>query len=92
MPEFRSKPRTITAVQFTDPDTIATQARVYPNADGDWVVYNGLHQSEIKLKLGDYVRIDDYNDNYPIDEGTFNNTYEPIEGDDNATDFKRSSN
>lgn len=83
MPKFRSKPRVITAEQFELGKKLPAKIRLSPNVSTSPVyeVWNGLHSSWIKLKPGDYVRIDDPNDNYPIDQETFHNTYEPIEGD-----------
>lgn len=67
MPKYRSKPRVIEAVRFDPAELSLIPAKVYMTMAGDWVVYNGLHSSEIKLKPGDYIRTDDPHDNYPID-------------------------
>lgn len=81
MPKYQSRPRVITAVQF-DPNK-PLPLNVNTSGEGHWAVYNALHQSYINLKPGDYVRIDDPNDTYPIDEETFKATYDLItEGDD----------
>ena len=46
---------------------------------GEYYVWNELHRSEITLKVGDMVRVDDPNDTYPIDRQTFEATYEPVD-------------
>lgn len=89
MPKYRSSPRTITAVQFGGDVGIASPSLMGAMVRGDssgYEVWNGLHNTWIKLKPGDYIRIDDSTDNYPIDEDTFNNTYTLIkENDDGQT-------
>lgn len=79
MPRYQSKPRVITAVQFAvETGTSTAQmlgVTIRRRGHDTYEVWNQLHESWIKLKPGDYVRIDDSNDNYPIDEDTFNNTY-----------------
>lgn len=88
MPRYQSKPRVIEAVQFREVEPWPEGVCRHRFAAGPptFVVYNRLHDSYIKLKDGDYVRQDDPNDRYPIDEDTFLATYEPLttEGDDNS--------
>lgn len=43
---------------------------------GDLAVENELHGSRISFKFGDYVRIDDPHDNYPIDAAYMAANYE----------------
>lgn len=55
----------------------------------EWFVYNGLHKSAINLQPGDFVRVDDPNDTYPIDRATFEKTYrvptpEPVSDEQRA--------
>lgn len=75
MPKFRSKPKTITAIEIRG-DNQADWPESVTNTDGQLSVHNKLHDSHIGLKLGDYVRIDDPNDNYPIDAAYMAANYE----------------
>lgn len=83
MARFQSKPKIITAIKL-DPDQLeAIPAHVFRDKDGDWAVYNKLHDSNIKLKVGDYIRVDDPNDTYPIDADYMAANYDelPDEGE-----------
>ena len=44
---------------------------------GGGEVYNQLHNSWIKFRFGDIFNITDDKDVYPIDRGTFFETYDP---------------
>jgi len=45
-----------------------------------WLIYNRLHDSWIKVKKGDMVRIDKAPDDiYPIDREFFYKTYEKVD-------------
>jgi hypothetical protein len=44
-------------------------------SDNDWFVWNELHKSEINVRPGDMIRVDDPNDTYPIDPAKFAETY-----------------
>lgn len=83
MAKYRRKPTTITAEQFR-PGLAGQQSANVRVVEGGlnpvYEVYNGLHDSWIKLKPGDYIRTDDPNDNYPIDQATFDATYEQLAG------------
>lgn len=84
MPRYKNKPREITAEQFRVADVWPPNVEV--GEGGQHVVWNGLHASYIKLKDGDYVRTDDPNDSYPIDEETFARTWELITTEGEPTD------
>ena len=78
MPEFRPKKlRTITCEQFW-PDQHPWPQHVIIDGMNEWAVWNGLHQSRIKLKPGDWVRVDTPNDTYPIDQNYMAENYEAI--------------
>lgn len=82
MPRYRRKPGEITAIQFKASMSFTSIPAMIRNTGfGDWEVWNALHGSWIKFKDGDYIRVDDRNDNYPIDEETFRNSYELINPD-----------
>lgn len=65
MPKFKSIPTVITAVQFLDtlPECVEWDDSLY-----SWVVYNKLHNTYIEIKEGDWVRTDNPDDMYPIDQ------------------------
>lgn len=77
MPEFRPKVlRTVTLEQFW-PEQKPWPLNVRADA-GSHVVWNELHQSYIKLKPGDWVRVDTPGDTYPIDWGYLKENYEQV--------------
>jgi len=45
---------------------------------GNWEIYNELHESWIKIKVGDYYRTDIPNDHYPIDSKYMEENYYEI--------------
>lgn len=75
--KFVSKPKVIEAVWFNE------NAPHWPpnvtHKDGKYTVYNKLHNSYIELKHGDYVRVDDLNDTYPIDRRYMEENYEVVQ-------------
>jgi hypothetical protein len=82
VPKFRSKPKVITAVQFLDGRPFP-----HPNIQQEpkgvepvqYAVWNRLHGSWIAIKFGDWVRVDDDNDTYPIDSEYMRANYDLIE-------------
>jgi len=76
MTKFRSKPKDIKAEQFF-PDS-----PIWPKGvlawPGEYVVFNELHSMYITIKPGDWVRIDNKNDIYPIDQSYMKEHYEVI--------------
>jgi hypothetical protein len=48
---------------------------------GHYFVQNRLHNSQIGIKLGDYVRVDNPDDTYPIDAAYFAENYEVVDED-----------
>lgn len=78
MPKFRSKPKVITAVQIREDNKHEWPPSVVlaTGVDTPLVVRNKLHSSDIGLKFNDYVRIDDPDDNYPIDAAYMAANYE----------------
>lgn len=78
MPKFRNKPKVITAVQIREDNRDEWPPSVSVGMIGDLAVENGLHGSRIGFKYGDYVRIDDPNDNYPIDAAYMAANYDEL--------------
>jgi hypothetical protein len=88
MPKFQSKPKTITAVQLVEGQPLPPNVhqKFDENGPGGYHVYNDLHTSWIDLKLGDWVRIDDPNDTYPIDAAYMAANYDQIEENTDANE------
>lgn len=84
MPKFRSKPKIITAEQFrVAHKPWPPNVRAETDVDGGgtyYVVHNNLHESDIRLHDGDYVRVDDLNDTYPIDQSYMGENYTQLAG------------
>lgn len=76
MPRYRSKPKLIRALEFQPGMELPDHVEVHVNEDQTYAVYNELHDSWIKLKAGDMIRVDQEGDVYPIDAKTFQTTYE----------------
>ncbi len=81
MPTFKNKPRQIEAVELV-PGVLMPEGvlvRVVRGGSPDaYEAYNALHDSWIKTKTGDMIRVDKAPmDVYPIDRATFDTTYEP---------------
>lgn len=77
MARYRKLPAEIEAEEFTGA-AIDCVSIVGPLGYNE--VYNKLHDSWIKLKVGDFVRTDLAPDDvYPIDREVFFNTYELVE-------------
>jgi len=75
---YRKKPTEIDAIEFGK-DPIPENV-IMLNPHESPMVWNELHQSWIKLKKGDLIRIDQAPDDvYPIDRQTFEQTYEKVE-------------
>jgi hypothetical protein len=72
----RSKPREIEVREFLLTEELPPGVEFHV---GGWVVFNKLHNSFIGIKPGDFVRVDNEDDRYPIDRKTFFKTYEIIE-------------
>lgn len=73
--KYRRIPEIIEAVEFR------TEDDEWPNGvalDGELntFVWNDLHKTYIKVRDGDFIRMDKPNDRYPIDRKTFFQTYE----------------
>lgn len=51
---------------------------------GRWQVWNGKHESWINVDVGDFIRVDDPDDFYPVARDTFEATYELVVDDGGA--------
>ncbi len=74
MPKYRTKSKIIEVVQFTGeniPGIEICQNRVY----------NVLDRWYYQVRIGDYIRIDNLNDCYPISKEELDKMYELIEED-----------
>lgn len=63
--KFNRKPSPIEANEFNGsnfPENIQ-----FRQTGNEWEIYNKLHDSWIKIKIGDFYRTDIEGDNYPID-------------------------
>lgn len=90
---YKRKPHRIVAIKGEELFHKAAMERVrnyYPQVDkveydldksGNPCVYNRLHNSWIKFKMEDMIRIDlaEEGDVYPIDATKFEELYEPVE-------------
>ena len=47
--------------------------------DGSAFVFNPTHKSEINIQPGDFVRVDDPNDTYPITKDYFEKNFEEVQ-------------
>lgn len=72
MPFYKRIPEIIEAVPFTGNPITGVRIEAKNNS---YRVYNLLHDSWIKVKIGDFIRVDKPNDHYPIDKETFQSTY-----------------
>lgn len=79
MPQFRRKPEVIEAVQFAPGVPLPVGTQIEYGIDTPWRVWNALHESWIGFRAGDWLRVDNPEDVYPIDAATFARTYEPLE-------------
>lgn len=76
MARYRKKPVEIEAEEFTG-EHIEGCNTSYDDTEDYYKVYNKLHDSWIKVGLGDMIRTDLAPDDvYPIDKDTFAKTYE----------------
>lgn len=81
MPKYRKKPVIIEAIQLGK-DHIPDNVRTRDSGDPiqPFEVFNPLHNSWIKLRVGDMIRTDlAPKDVYPIERETFETTYDPAE-------------
>lgn len=79
MTKYRKIPMEIEAEEFTG-QMIPNCTIIEDLSEKTYKVYNKLHESWIKLKVGDMVRTDlAPEDVYPIDRDTFELTYEKVE-------------
>jgi hypothetical protein len=83
MPVFKNKPRQIEAVELIPgvlmPEGVKVRV-VRGGAPDAYEVYNALHDTWIKTKTGDMIRVDKAPlDVYPIDRETFDATYVDVE-------------
>lgn len=67
----------ITAEMF-DGNTTKSDARFRITDEGTWQIYNGLHNSWINIKMGDFYRTDIEGDTYPIDAEYMKKNYEEV--------------
>lgn len=70
------KPVVITFEKFTG---YSDNVKVQDKEDDTYAVYNKLHNSWIGLKIGDYINIENPEDNYPVDAKYFEEHYEIVE-------------
>ena len=75
--KFQSKPKIIEAEQF-DPKSSVWPKGVYSFPHNNYRVYNRLHDTNIFVKPGDWIRIDNEDDIYPIADGVMKENYEAI--------------
>lgn len=84
MAKYRRIPTIIEAVEFRkEPDEeFGDIWFLFEYEDGlGWRLYNRLYDSWVKVKPGDFVRIDLAPEHvYPIDRERFFKTHEPIDG------------
>jgi len=64
---FVKNPAEITA-EILDGENFPIGKEFFRQVDGVWEIYNGLHDSWVKMKIGDYYRTDVPGDHYPIDK------------------------
>lgn len=81
---YKSKPKIIEAIEFEPlkPFNLPAEVKIKFLNTPEEVVYelfNKLHNSWIKIKPGDMIRIDNANDHYPIDKADFEENYLPVE-------------
>jgi len=76
MRKYRRIPEIIEAIEFKAGTKEWPEGIQYNHSEKSYMVWNALHKSWIKLKDGDYVRMDNPRDRYPIDRKTFMKTYE----------------
>lgn len=81
---YKSKPKIIEAVEFNPaqlyelPENLRISFIETPELV-EYELYNELHDSRIKIKPGDMIRIDQPKDYYPIDKAYFEENYLPVE-------------
>lgn len=79
---YRRIPTEILAVEFqrdADLPLGIVLERMHDEEGVSFRVWNDLHRSFVGVKPGDFLRVDDLNDVYPIDRATFEATYEEVE-------------
>jgi len=74
--KYRRLPEIIEAVEFLSNEKEWPKGIDFDPDDGSYGVWNDLHQIRIKFKHGDFIRMDNPQDRYPIDRETFHRTYE----------------
>lgn len=74
----RKKMGTIEVNEYVGPTQIPLPPDVVVRPNGTAFVANALHQSEINIQPGDYIRVDVPGDRYPIDRAYFEANYEAI--------------
>lgn len=72
--KFRNKPKIINAEEFYPHEERWPVNVCYIN--GSYKVWNNLHSSYITVKPGDWIRIDNIDDTYPIDRAYIEENYE----------------
>ncbi len=80
MPFFKRRvPETIEAVPFKG---FPIKGGCIEFRDETFYMYNLFYGSWVEVKIGDFIRIDNPNNHYPIDKETFQRTYDIVEGGD----------
>jgi hypothetical protein len=74
--KYRRISKIIEAVEFRPGDEEWPKGVQYDPDGTGFVVWNDFDKSYIKIKAGDFIRMDKPQDRYPIDRETFSRTYE----------------
>ncbi len=77
MPIYESLPKRI-HIEIFEPDQEPWPVNVQEH-EGGYAVYNGLHDSLIKIQPGSGVRVDNPEDTYPIDADYLEKNYRLVE-------------